>query len=140
MPFMERQIEFGHWLMVATNDGTDYIPADLVSLNIEQGEGAISLSSLYDKHTSGLPEGHTSTEYEIAETAAENEWATVVAYVRDYASGRKIQSVELIEGWGARLSAPGYMDCTEWSVFDSEEEAITYLDEMYPEGDEGEED
>lgn len=34
-------------------------------------------------------------------------------------------------GFGARLSAPGYLDCTEWSVFDTEKEAAEYLEEMY---------
>jgi hypothetical protein len=34
-------------------------------------------------------------------------------------------------GWLCRLSAPGYMDCTEWWAFDSEEEAAQYLIDMY---------
>ena len=34
-------------------------------------------------------------------------------------------------GYGARLSAPGYLDCTEWTVFDTELEAIEYLIETY---------
>ena len=34
-------------------------------------------------------------------------------------------------GYGARLSAPGYMDCTDWTVFDTEQEAIDYLAETY---------
>ncbi len=36
-----------------------------------------------------------------------------------------------VEGYGARLSAPGYMDCTEWCVFATEKEAREYLAEMY---------
>ena len=43
------------------------------------------------------------------------------------------------EGFGARLSAPGYLDCTEWTVFDTAEEAEAYLDEYYPEDEDGEE-
>ena len=43
--------------------------------------------------------------------------------------------VDVIEqrctGYGARLSAPGYMDCTDWVVFDTEQEAIDYLAETY---------
>lgn len=38
---------------------------------------------------------------------------------------------ETISGWGARLSAPGYLDCTDWCVFDTEEEAKEYLREQY---------
>jgi hypothetical protein len=53
----------------------------------------------------------------------------------DYCEGQ-VQSWELIQGYGARLSAPGYLDCTEWSVFDSPEEAEAYLQEMYGEDEE----
>ena len=39
---------------------------------------------------------------------------------------------ELVTGWFARLSAPGYMDCTAWSgPFKSEKEAMDYLCELY---------
>lgn len=48
------------------------------------------------------------------------------------------ESVELVSGYGARLSAPGYLDCTEWSVFNTAAEAQAYLDEYYPEDDEEE--
>ena len=37
-------------------------------------------------------------------------------------------------GWYSRLSAPGYMDCTDWSgPYDSEEEAAVGLYEMFAE-------
>jgi len=36
--------------------------------------------------------------------------------------------------WIARLSAPGYMDCTEWSVHDSLRAAEGYLVELYDDG------
>jgi hypothetical protein len=38
---------------------------------------------------------------------------------------------ETIRGYGARLSAPGYMDCTEWTVFASRVDAEEYLADMY---------
>ena len=41
-----------------------------------------------------------------------------------------------IEGWGARLSARGYLDCTEWIVFDTKKDACDYLDTYYPEDEE----
>ncbi len=34
-------------------------------------------------------------------------------------------------GWIARLSAPGYLDCTDWSAHASEAEAREHLREMY---------
>lgn len=38
---------------------------------------------------------------------------------------------DIIIGYGARLTAPGYLDCTEWVVFDTVQEAIDYLESMY---------
>ena len=40
-------------------------------------------------------------------------------------------TINLIYGYGARLSAAGYIDCTDWTVFDTEQEAIDYLAETY---------
>lgn len=41
-------------------------------------------------------------------------------------------NLELVRGWFGRLSAPGYMDCTDWSgPFDSEEEALESIKELY---------
>lgn len=49
----------------------------------------------------------------------------------DYCENREVWTIEEVRGFGARLSAPGYMDCTEWAVFDTEQEAIDYLEQMY---------
>lgn len=48
----------------------------------------------------------------------------------NYSSG-DIWEAETVTGYGARLSAPGYMDCTEWSVFALESDAIGYLIDNY---------
>jgi hypothetical protein len=61
-------------------------------------------------------------------------------FVQDYYAGREIFSVQITTGFGARLSAPGYMDCTDWAVFDTAEEAQAYLDETYGDEDEDEDD
>lgn len=34
-------------------------------------------------------------------------------------------------GYGARMSAPGYLDCTDWSVFGSPHEAVMHLINEY---------
>lgn len=39
------------------------------------------------------------------------------------ASNADIYSAEIIKGYGVRLTAPGYMDATEWEVFSTEREA-----------------
>lgn len=42
-------------------------------------------------------------------------------------------SAELVEGkWWVRLSAPGYMDCTDWDgPFDSKAEARKHVEEFW---------
>lgn len=39
----------------------------------------------------------------------------------------KVESVETVYGHGARLSAPGYLDCTDWCVFKTIKQAEDYL-------------
>lgn len=51
---------------------------------------------------------------------------------QDYYEG-EIWEAYVIEGFGCRLSAPGYMDCTKWTVFQTEAACVEYLDEYYPE-------
>lgn len=34
-------------------------------------------------------------------------------------------------GYLARLSAPGYLDCTSWTAYESRDEAETALEELY---------
>lgn len=47
----------------------------------------------------------------------------------DYESSAEVEEVKTIIGYGARLSAAGYLDCTDWAVFNTEKEAIDYLEE-----------
>ena len=109
MSFMQRQITYRiDWLSVETTHGTWFVPKDDLKLMYPDSESALG------------------DNYEDA-----------VADIEPYVEG-KIQSWKTVKGYGARLSAPGYLDCTEWSVFDTVEEAQEYLDEMYPE-DENEE-
>jgi hypothetical protein len=61
---------------------------------------------------------------------------TEFAFARDVL-GNIYGRVEIITGYGARLSAPGYLDCTDWAVFDSRAAAEVYLDEL-TDGDEAE--
>ena len=48
----------------------------------------------------------------------------------DYIEGEP-QEIKVVDGWGVRMSASGYTDCTEWSVFDTEQEAIDFCAEAY---------
>src|SRR5262245_60105323 len=96
MAFMEPRVEYGDWYEVETHEGTWFIPADVV--------GDLSLRK-----------GWTYTE-------DSKRWGDIVRAVQDYCAPGPSE-VKLIAGWGARMSAPGYLDCTEWAVFRSKREA-----------------
>ncbi|MDE2021149.1 MAG: hypothetical protein KGJ13_12505 [Patescibacteria group bacterium] len=75
-------------------------------------------------------------EIEECESTDDFDQENLQSMFGDYYEG-KVWSVTTRQGFGARLSAPGYLDCTEWTVFDSYCEAETFLEEMY--GDDEEE-
>jgi hypothetical protein len=102
MAFMEPQIEQGQWYEVETDNGIDFIPFDVI--------GDV-----------GLQEGETANDW-----SQDDRQDAIVAAVRDYCEAAP-HEVKLITGFGARLSAPGYLDCTPWCVFATEQEARDYL-------------
>jgi len=102
MSFMQPVIEFGKWYEIDTMNGTSFVPFDVI--------GEINQSFL----------GNPPSSYARKRVAD-----YVDCDVKD------INTIEIREGFGARLSASGYLDCTEWTVFDSEKEAKEYLVEMY---------
>jgi len=56
-----------------------------------------------------------------------------------YPADRLFNPPETVSGWFGRLSAPGYMDCTDWSgPFDTEAEADAYLVDTYGDDDDDE--
>lgn len=51
-----------------------------------------------------------------------------------YLEGKPLRDAEpeTVSGWFARLSAPGYMDCTDWSgPFATEDEAREHIRDMF---------
>jgi hypothetical protein len=72
---------------------------------------------------------------EIVDVTDEGETGMLSAYVE----GNEIRSVERCEGWFARLSANGYLDCTEWDgPYPTEREALDAVKEQFEVDDEGE--
>lgn len=55
---------------------------------------------------------------------------SVLGWGRESGNAKIEEDVQLIEGWGVRLSSPGYLDCTAWEVFQDEEEAIRRFNEL----------
>lgn len=101
MSFMEPDIVFGDWYEIDGPMGTEYIPADLV--------GTITIEC----------------------PASGEERFPIPSQLQAYCQNNEAWRLELITGYGARLSAPGYLDCTEWAVFETEDEAREYLRENY---------
>jgi hypothetical protein len=113
MAFMEQEITQEQlWIAVEGTCGCDLIPCDLVEFH----------------HALPLDEGITDAYPRL--------FAALCAAVQDYTEQYRIEAIVVRRGYGARLSAPGYMDCTEWDVFDSVAEAQAYLDEMVPDEEE----
>lgn len=113
MPFMERQVNKDHWIQCDGPNGIESFPSDLVTLDLPMGT-----------YTPDSPQ-----------------WDALTQAVSMYIEGDStaLYSIEFREGWGARLSAPGYMDCTPWTIYDSEAEAEAGLTDTYGEEEEEEE-
>ena len=63
----------------------------------------------------------------------DDEWTDeqLADHFGDYIEGNTVYSAELKSGWLYRLSAPGYMDCTDTGSADTEAEAISDLLDTY---------
>ena len=105
MAFMQRQItEKQSWIEIETSNGTVFVQGSLVGF---------------------IRDSQTNTHQ-----LTDKEREKIVSKLTDYCEGT-VEEWKTIQGYGARLYAPGYMDCTEWTVFDTEEEAEQHLEEMY---------
>lgn len=107
--FMKKQVFKDKGLSIDTKAGTYFLPTDVIG-------------TLHSK----LKSSSTDNEKVIAKL-----WP----YIKDYVEVNKpedVYTIEKIEGWFGRLSAPGYMDATDY-VFDpkSEQGVIDTLDDMY---------
>jgi hypothetical protein len=109
--FMQRQVTgLENWLKVETTPGMEFVPSGQLGLFVRNSE---------------CP----------SQPLEADEYAFYEKQIRPYVEGT-IQSWENIKGYGARLSTPGYLDCTPFVVFDTQEEAEQYLTDEYPEDEE----
>jgi len=113
MPFMQKQVTRKLlWIEIDGTCGTTWIPAE---------DAPLLANLIKDQQRTAEP---TEESRKLA---------------LDYYEGvipEHIWTIQLTTGYGARLSAPGYTDCTEWTVFDTPEEAQAYLDENFPDEEE----
>src|SRR5262245_28367108 len=102
MSFMGPEVRHTCFYEVETDFGLEYVPEDVV------GYIGLELGEMMD---ADCPE-----------------WKRAKRALRPYLLGRP-EEVTLIRGHGVRLSAPGYLDCSEWMVFENERDALAYLEE-----------
>lgn len=98
MAFMTPQIERGDWWGIEGDNGTTFVPSDVV--------GAVPRDADGD--------------------------ATELAPFADYYDGGRVDGATFYANhWGARLSAPGYLDCTDWCIFQTHAQAREYIRETW---------
>lgn len=61
----------------------------------------------------------------------EQEYYRAEKALETYCNADTIYTIQKVSGFGARLSASGYTDATEWSVHSSYEDADEYLNDLY---------
>ena len=111
MPFMDPEIYKTTGTEIETDWGTCYVPSDVMTPPTERIDD-------------------DSPDFA--------EWCKVAG---DYCEGgpSRIRSLAPCAGWFARMSAAGYLDCTEWCCYQTKREALDALSEMYGDGDDSEE-
>lgn len=98
---MQPEISYGTWYEI-DGDHTQWLPGDLVSLDIATGE------------TVDATDEHIDAIRDYLDMRPES-----VRYITSRV------------GYSVRLSMPGYMGCTDWSFCETEQEARDELAEMY---------
>ena len=120
MSFMKRQVRFARWFILTDSHGeTTNIEAEC---NLSRNRQESVLNAIFDENN-----GQAIDRFEFPELCAS---------FANYTYSGKVESVDTKLAWGARLSAPGYLDCTDWVLFETKEEAESHLAETYPEDDE----
>lgn len=100
--FMKPAFLNGAYYEIETTDGTSFIPESVQSISAE----------------------HLTALNVAAELDDQVSYQKLAAPFRDYVEGT-IKNIEYHKkGCCVRLSAPGYMDCTEWIAYASEHEAM----------------
>lgn len=115
MSFMQPELVHGLWLRVDTMNGTWWVPEDLVGpVFLKQG---------------------VAYEVEWDSLEPDSKLRPLLNDLEDYveADRTEIYELTLVEGWGGRMSAPGYLDCTEWVVLPEREDVEAVLEDMYGE-------
>jgi hypothetical protein len=105
MPFMEAELtEKKYWLAIDGDNGIDYVPDDLFAVQ--------EVRDILKQRKRG-----------------EDCTDSIFALVKDYTENLEARSAELVFGYGVRSTAPGYLDCTAWTVYTNLREATKAYNE-----------
>jgi len=107
MAFMEPVVYFGEFLMVDCSEGIIYVDSEYV--NKDEVHHVQRL----------LEEGEKVTVGDLS-------FSDFVGL-----SSNEIFEIDIIDGWGCYMSAPGYLDRTDLTVVGTEAEAWELLEEYY---------
>ena len=103
--YMQAQIREDDWIKVETSHGVQWLEKDVVGIP-KEWNGTFTSKELSPRLVMFLEE-----------------------FFAIYAT-----SFEVVHGFGARLSAPGYLDytgsCTDWCVFNTVGEALDHIKEL----------
>lgn len=105
MPFMRPEILTCDYWLIDTDQGGQIIPCDVCDPDDRIGPD--------DTHAKDESDDERIDRLEDE--------------FRDYMEGHRLITAERCHGVIGRLSASGYLDCTDWSAYDSEEAAIAEL-------------
>ena len=96
----------------------EYAKGKAWSVETESGEGGLVLEDLVP--TKGYRVGDFTEDPNLLDALA------------DYVEGGDVVEAHLVQGWFVHLSAPGYMDQTEWDgPFKTKKEAMTHLEDTF---------
>jgi len=103
--YMRAQIREDDWIKIETSHGVQWLEKDVVGVPKEWNGEFVGCFSDYDL------------------------WEIFTNHFAIYYTG-SATSFEVVHGFGARLSAPGYLDCTDWCVFNTVGEALDHIKEL----------
>jgi len=106
--FMKPQIEESDYFECETEQGTSFVPADLVRLPFAVNFKAGGFFDDESPH-----------------------WRALARSLLPYVNGDELAQVTVGHGFMARLSAPGYMDCTDWTAYETADQAAQSLISAY---------
>jgi hypothetical protein len=132
---MQPETSEGVWYTGDTNSGGFEIPPDLIDLSdlgvlpVIGGEGgeAIRVENDLREAVDLLDNAQSQEDIDLAQAEIDR-LEEIQERTKNYIEGDRIDEIRAEQGWGARLTMPGYMDSTSWhAVYRTERAALDAL-------------